>query len=118
MLTAPVGPSSRRYANGAVVVATDLPPQQALAALKRIEQHFGRRRGQRWGARVLDLDIVLWSGGAWRSAGLVIPHPRFRERLFVLAPAAAIAPDWRDPVSGLSLRTLKARLTAPKPVPR
>jgi 2-amino-4-hydroxy-6-hydroxymethyldihydropteridine diphosphokinase len=58
---------------------------------------------------VLDLDIVLWSGGAWSSPDLTVPHIAFRERGFVLDPAAAIAPAWRDPVSGLTLRQLAAR---------
>jgi 2-amino-4-hydroxy-6-hydroxymethyldihydropteridine diphosphokinase len=61
---------------------------------------------------VLDLDIVLWSGGAWASPGLTIPHPRFRTRQFVLGPAASIAPTWRDPLSGLTLRQLAYRLAA------
>lgn len=117
--TEPVGPSIRRYANSAVVVATDLEPDELLALLKRIEREFGRRPGgQRWRARVLDLDIVLWSGGPWASADLTIPHPLFRERDFVLDPAAQIAPDWRDPITGLTLRQLRARLTRPRPLRR
>ena len=117
--SAPVGPSIRRYANSAVVVATDLEPDELLALLKRIERAFGRRPGgQRWRARVLDLDIVLWSGGPWASADLTVPHPLFRERDFVLDPAAQIAPDWRDPITGLTLRQLRARLTRPRPLRR
>ena len=117
--SAPLGPSLRRYANGAAVIATDLPPFELLAAMKRIEANFGHRRGgQRWRARVLDLDIVLWSGGCWASSELTIPHPLFRARPFVLGPASAIAPRWRDPLSGLSLQQLKARLTRRAPLPR
>ncbi len=82
-----------------------------LDELKRIEAAFGRRRGQRWSDRVIDLDIVLWSGGAWSSAGLTVPHPEFRNRDFVLGPLLRVAPDWRDPVTGLSMRHLAARLT-------
>jgi 2-amino-4-hydroxy-6-hydroxymethyldihydropteridine diphosphokinase len=109
----PLGPSRRRYANSAALVKTKLDPAELLAALKAVERSFGRRQGgQRWTSRVLDLDIVLWSGGAWASSGLTIPHPRFRERHFVLVPAAAIAPDWRDPLTGLSLRQLAYRLAA------
>lgn len=109
--TEPVGPAMRRYANGAAVIETALAPQELLRVLQGIEQVFGRtRRGQRWRARTLDLDIVLWSGGIWASADLAIPHPRFRERLFVLGPAAQVAPGWRDPVSGLTLRQLFARV--------
>ena len=84
-----------------------------------IEASFGcRRGGQRWGARVLDLDIILWEGGAWSSPDLTVPHTAFRSRSFVLTPAAAIAPRWRDPVTGLSLRQLRARLTRPRPLPK
>ena len=99
----PVGPSRREYANAAALVASDLAPLTLLALLKEIERHFGRRRGQRWGARVLDLDIILWSGGRWQDKVLTIPHARFRDRAFVLGPAAAIAAHWRDPVSGKTL---------------
>lgn len=107
----PLGPSSRRYANGAALIAGDLEPSEALKSLQAIEKVFGReRRGQRWRSRTLDLDIVLWSGGIWVSPALAIPHPRFRERAFVLGPAAQVAPDWRDPVSGLTLRQLCARV--------
>jgi 2-amino-4-hydroxy-6-hydroxymethyldihydropteridine diphosphokinase len=108
--SAPLGPSRRRYANGAALVRTPLLPDELLAALQEIERAFGRRSGgQRWSARVLDLDIVLWSGGAWASPGLVVPHRAFRERRFVLDPASAIAPDWRDPLTGLSVRQLSVR---------
>lgn len=119
LTTAPLGPSRRRYANGAVVVSAALDPEAMLARLQRIERRFGRRNGgQRWTARVLDLDIVLWSGGGWSSPALTIPHPHFRRRDFVLQPACAIAARWRDPVTGLTLRQLRARLTRPRPLPR
>lgn len=106
----PVGPSHRRYANGAAVLCGDLEPSAALANLQAVEALFERdRRGERWRARTLDLDIVLWSGGAWHDPALAIPHPLFRQRPFVLRPAAQIAPHWRDPVTGLTLRQLAAR---------
>jgi len=104
--SAPLGPSIRRYANAAALVESDLPPPAMLAHLKAIERAFGRRRGRRWGMRVIDLDIVLWSGGAWASPGLAVPHPAFRTRAFVLGPAAGLAPGWRDPVTGRTLRQL------------
>lgn len=116
--TPPVGPSIRRFANAACVIESDETPLELLARLKRIERYFGRRRGQRWGARVVDLDIILWSGGCWASPGLVIPHVAFRQRDFVLGPAAAIAPDWRDPITNLTLRQLRNRLTRRVPTPR
>ncbi|QNA86113.1 2-amino-4-hydroxy-6-hydroxymethyldihydropteridine diphosphokinase [Sphingomonas sp. So64.6b] len=110
--TAPVGPSIRRFANSAVLLETSEDPPELLARLKAIERDFGRRLGQRWGARVIDLDIILWSGGAWGDAGLTIPHIDFRERRFVLDPLARIAPDWRDPITGLTVRQLVHRLRA------
>jgi len=115
LLSDPVGPSIRRYANSAAVVETRLAPPAMLALAKRIERAFGRRPGgRRWTARVLDLDLVLWSGGPFAAPDLTIPHPLFRQRAFVLAPAAAIAPDWRDPVTGFTVRQLHARLTRPR----
>ena len=115
--SAPVGPSQRRYANAAALIESERPPEAALAELQEIERLFGRqRRGQRWRARTLDLDIVLWNGGAFVSDKLTIPHPFFRERDFVLRPAATIAANWRDPVSGLTVRQLAARLRRPRAV--
>lgn len=116
--TAPLGPSARRFANAAALIETGEDPPALLARLKAIERAFGRRRGRAWGARVIDLDIILWSGGAWGEPALTIPHPHFRARAFVLDPLRAIAPCWRDPISGLSVRQLAARLTRPAPVPR
>lgn len=107
--TAPLGPSRRRYANAAAIVTADIAPDALLRRLKMVERKFGRRKGRRWAARVLDLDIVLWDGGAWRSSGLTIPHVAFRQRRFVLEPAAEIAPGWRDPLSGRTLRQLLGR---------
>ena len=119
LLTEPLGPSLRRYANSAAVIETRLDPPALLVLLKRIEREFGRRPGgQRWTSRVLDLDVILWSGGAFAAPGLTIPHPLFRTRNFVLAPAAAIAPAWRDPITGLTLRQLHARLTRPRALRR
>ena len=119
MRSRPIGPSRNMYCNSAVIAETDLDPEELLDFLKQIERRFGRRAGgQRWTERVIDLDIVLWDGGSWASNRLTIPHPEFRERAFVLKPAMKIAPDWRDPVTGLTLRQLYARLTAPRPLPR
>lgn len=108
--TPPLGPSSRRFANAVAILESGEEPPALLRRLKAIERDFGRRRGRIWGARVIDLDIILWSGGAWGERRLTVPHPRFRERDFVLAPLLEVAPGWRDPVSGLSVRQLAARL--------
>jgi 2-amino-4-hydroxy-6-hydroxymethyldihydropteridine diphosphokinase len=119
--SAPLGPSRRRFANAAAIVATKRDPDEMLERMHALEHKFGRgahqRRGQRWRARVLDLDIILWDGGAWHDAGLTLPHPAFRARTFVLQPASRIAPGWRDPLSGLTIRQLAARLARPRPTP-
>ena len=118
-ISAPLGPSLRRYANTAAVIETMLDPPACLAALKAIERGFGRRAGgQRWSARVLDLDIVLWSGGVWQTRTLTIPHPAFRQRQFVLFPAQQVARTWRDPATGLTIGHLAARLTRRQPASR
>jgi 2-amino-4-hydroxy-6-hydroxymethyldihydropteridine diphosphokinase len=119
MTSEPLGPSLRRYANTVAIVETTMDPPACLAALKAIEREFGRRAGgQRWSARVLDLDIVLWSGGPWHSRSLTIPHLAFRQRNFVLVPALQVARSWRDPLTGLTIGHLAARLTRRRPAPR
>ncbi|MFL0560775.1 2-amino-4-hydroxy-6-hydroxymethyldihydropteridine diphosphokinase [Sphingomonas sp. 179-I 2A4 NHS] len=115
--SAPMGPSTRRFANTVALVETRARPEKLLRRLKRIERRFGRRPGQRWGARVIDLDIILWSGGAFEGPGLTIPHPAFRERDFVLTPLLDLAADWRDPISGFTVRQLHSRLTRRRPLP-
>lgn len=116
--TAPIGPGSRRYANA--VAALDWPGSlpDLLARLKGIEREFGRRTGQRWGDRVLDLDILAAGAAVVRLPGLIVPHPRLAERRFVLDPLVAVAPDWRHPVMGRTARQLHARALRPKARPR
>lgn len=112
--TPALGPAGRAFANAAVILETALPPPALLAVLKRLERRFGRRPGRRWGPRVLDLDIVAWSGGAWRNRGLSIPHPQAAGRAFVLVPLAEIAPDWR--LGDANVRQVLARLRRARPV--
>lgn len=114
----PIGPSRRRYANAVALVASTLTPPQMLARLHAIEAAFGRRVGQPWSARTLDLDILLWSGGVWSDAALTIPHPAIEQRAFVLGPLRAIVPNWQHPLHRRSVRQLAARLGRPKPVDR
>jgi 2-amino-4-hydroxy-6-hydroxymethyldihydropteridine diphosphokinase len=111
MISRPIGPSNRAYANAAAIIETGLEPDDLLHLLKSIESHFGARRGQAWSRRVLDLDIILWSEGTYYKAvpALTIPHPLLRERPFVLQPSAEIAPDWRDPVTGLTMAHITYR---------
>ncbi|MBM6576440.1 2-amino-4-hydroxy-6-hydroxymethyldihydropteridine diphosphokinase [Microvirga sp. SRT01] len=113
--TAPLGPSIRRFANAAAVVETVESPPALLARLKRIERALGRRAGRRWGARAIDLDIVLWSGGQWRRRSLMIPHAAYAARAFVLTPVTAIAPDWRDPPTGRTMRQMSSLVDRRRP---
>lgn len=116
--SAPLGPSRRQYANAVALVASPLSPSEMLERLKAIESAFGRRTGQRWSTRTLDLDILLWSGGIWADATLTIPHPAMTERRFVLDPLTAIAADWRHPVATRTIRQLAMQLARSKPVDR
>lgn len=116
--TAPLGPSSRRFANAAVLLDSAESPRDLLVRLKRLEHDFGRRAGRRWGERVIDLDIILWSGGVVADRVLQIPHKAYRTRRFVLDPLAEIAPAWRDPVTALSMQHLAWRVRAVDRRPR
>ncbi|HEX8258322.1 MAG TPA: 2-amino-4-hydroxy-6-hydroxymethyldihydropteridine diphosphokinase [Allosphingosinicella sp.] len=116
--TPALGPAGRGFANAAAILDSSLDPPALLALLKRIERGFGRRPGRRWGPRVIDLDIILWSEGAYAGPGLIVPHPEFRRRFFVLDPLAELVPLWRDPLTGLTVRQLRARLARPSPVDR
>ena len=113
VLNAAHGGAGRDFANAVALVESPLDPPAVLSRIKSLEREFGRRRGRRWGPRVLDLDIVLWSGGDFRAQGLTIPHAHLADRSFVLQPLAAIAPGWR--VGGLSVRHLAQRLARRAP---
>jgi 2-amino-4-hydroxy-6-hydroxymethyldihydropteridine diphosphokinase len=106
--TAPVGPPDQpRYLNAAVALRTSRSPRELLAELLEIEKRFGRDRdGSRWTARTLDLDIILFGNAIVSEGDLAVPHPRFRERAFVLLPLAEIAGNARDPVTGESVESL------------
>ena len=94
------------YLNAAAIGDTDLSPRALLDALLEIERDFGRERPSRNAPRTLDLDLILLGDDVVSEKGLEVPHPRFRERFFVLGPLAEIASDWVDPVSGMTVGEL------------
>ena len=98
------------YLNAVAVGETSLRPRQLLDALLAIEQAHGRERPFPGAPRTLDLDLILAGDARENSAGLYLPHPRFRERFFVLGPLAEIAPDLVDPVTGLRMWELLKNL--------
>jgi 2-amino-4-hydroxy-6-hydroxymethyldihydropteridine diphosphokinase len=112
--TAPVGvPAEQpRYLNGVVIGETALGARELLDRLLLIEQEAGRTRPSLLAPRTLDLDLVLFGDKKIEEPGLAVPHPRFRERLFVLEPLAEVAPDWIDPVTGVTVSALLQRARA------
>ena len=91
--TDPVGPPQPNFLNAVVELLTTLSPRELLGALKDIEARLGRSPGERWGPRVIDLDLLLYGTGEIHEEGLHVPHPLMRERAFVLVPLAEIAPE-------------------------
>ena len=110
--TVPLGVSGPQamFLNAVAVAETALSARALLDALLAIEQERGRERPYARSPRTLDLDLILLGDVVLEEPGLVVPHPRFRERRFVLEPLAAVAPELRDPVSGDTVSTLLSRL--------
>ena len=92
------------------MLETRLTPEALLSALQAIERQLGRRRGDRWGPRVIDLDLLLFGGKVIANGRLRVPHLRLRERAFVLEPLAAVAGDAVDPISGRTMAELWERV--------
>ncbi len=111
--SAPLGPADQPdYINAVVEITTNLSANELLARLQSIESDHGRvRNGERWGPRILDLDLLLLGSQVIDKEGLVVPHARIQERNFVLLPLMEIAPDLEVPGQG-KVEYLVDRLTA------
>ena len=114
--TQPVGgpPGQGEFLNGAALLETTLAPRELLAGLLQIETALGRVRNDRWGPRIIDLDLLLYDDLVVNSTELTVPHPRMTERGFVLEPAAEIAGAMRHPTANETIAELAAMLRAKK----
>jgi 2-amino-4-hydroxy-6-hydroxymethyldihydropteridine diphosphokinase len=104
--TVAVGPPQPDYLNACALFMTTLEPDQLLQLLLETEVQFGRVRREKWGARQLDLDLLLFDDLILRQPNLEIPHPRMTDRAFVLVPLNDIIPNWIEPISGKSIAAL------------
>ena len=104
--TVPIGPPQPDYVNGCAVLQVQQNPEELLTILQAIELQFGRVRTEKWGARTLDLDILLYGDLIINTPHLTIPHAHLTERAFVLVPLVEIAPDWVEPVSKKAIAQL------------
>ena len=108
--TDPVGITDQpRFLNGVAALETGLTPRELLDVLLAVERRLGRERGQRWGPRTIDLDLLLYGDEVIDETGLTIPHPRLHERRFVLEPLAELAPALVVPGRG-RVKDLLAKL--------
>lgn len=109
--TEPVGEKDQDwFVNGVVEIETSFSPHRLMDFLMAIEKGMGRIRDRRWGPRIIDLDILFYGQSVIEEDGLIIPHPRLAERLFVLAPLSDITPQFRHPVLNQTIAALREKV--------
>ena len=115
--TRPIGgpPGQRVFLNGACLFETDLAPHDVLGMLAAVENTLDRERGERWGPRTVDLDLLLYDDVVLDTESLTLPHPRMVTRRFVLEPCVEIAPNLVHPVAGCTLEGLLKSISSPHP---
>ncbi len=107
--TAPLGVTDRQpdYLNQVLVLETELPPEELLQVCQNLEQERGRTSSHRpLSPRTLDIDLIVHGALVTASPSLILPHPRYHQRRFVLLPLAQVQPDFRDPLSGRTIGEL------------
>jgi len=103
----PVGNAKYSFLNGVISIETRIKPLILLKKLKDFEQQLGREKEPvRWGPRIIDLDIISYDDLVVQSNSLIIPHPEYRKRLFVLLPLREIEPSWKDPETEESIHNI------------
>ena len=99
-----------RFLNVCILLETDEPPKALLGKLKKIEQAVGRTKHERWRPREIDVDILTYGGEVIDDEGLTVPHPRMRERAFVMIPLSEIAPDMKIPADDCEVSAIAQKI--------